>query len=127
MLLQLSQTVMLFMMEEMQDGVSQNDVAAVADSDVASDGSDTGWYEPEPGCGHRRKQSLQATMQLVMEETQVGVSQNNVVVIAGGDDGCVVDGPRRGDNELHATLPNTQRTGSPQRSTNSPRTLHSTY
>ena len=40
MLLQLSQTVMLFMMEEMQDGVSQNDVAAVADSDVASDGSD---------------------------------------------------------------------------------------
>ena len=42
MMLQLSQTVMLFMTEEMQDGVSQNDAAAVADSDVVSDGSDTG-------------------------------------------------------------------------------------
>ena len=66
-------------------------------------------------------------MQLVMEETQVGVSQNNVVVTAGGDDGCVVDGPRRGDNELHAALPNTQCIGSSQRSTNSLQTLHSTY
>ena len=120
MMLQLSQTVMLFMMKGMQDGVSQNDAAAAADSDVVSDGSDTGRYKPEPGCGHRRKQLLQATMKLVMEETQVGVSQNDVVVVAGSDDGRIVDGPRRGDNELHATLPNTQCTGSSQHNTNSP-------
>ena len=59
MMLQLLQTVMLQVMEV------------------------TGWYEPEPGCGRRRKQSLQVTMQLVMEETQVGVSRNQAAVVAG--------------------------------------------
>ena len=40
MMLQLSHTVMLFMTEEMQDGVRQNDAAVVADCDVVHDGRD---------------------------------------------------------------------------------------
>lgn len=55
---------------------------------------------------------LQVMMLLVMEETQVGVGQNNVVVVAGSDDGCIVSGPGRRGDELHATLSNTQFTGS---------------
>ena len=53
MLLQLSQTVMLFMMEEMQDGVRQNAAAVVADCDV-HDGRDARWSQTECCCSCRR-------------------------------------------------------------------------
>ena len=47
MMLQLSQTVMLFMIQEMQAGVKQKDVAAVTGSDVVGDRRDASWCKPE--------------------------------------------------------------------------------
>ena len=47
MMLQLSQTVMLFVMQEKQAGVRQNDAAVVADCDVVHDGRDARWCETE--------------------------------------------------------------------------------
>ena len=47
MMLQLSQSVMLFMMQEMQAGVKQKDVAAVTGSDVVGDRRDASWCKPE--------------------------------------------------------------------------------
>ena len=54
MMLQLSQTVMLFMMQEMQDGARQNAAAVVADCDVVHDGRDARWSETECCCSCRR-------------------------------------------------------------------------
>ena len=42
----------------------------------------------------------------VMEETEAGVGQDDVVVVAGGDNGRVVGGPGRGGDKLHAALHN---------------------
>ena len=47
MMLQLSQAVMLLVIEEMQAGASQNDAAVVTDCDVVRDAREASWCETE--------------------------------------------------------------------------------